>query len=168
LRGILSCVAYPIRFHASRWWFSFLWLALPRRHRTGGRNFTTSGDIGHAHGLFRPNAHSRSCFPVATAQTRPRALRVVHFKDGKVMLWTEVRVPATWPRPAPSSFASRMTDRWVAYLGTGSDGVYGIHVVNTDGTNQRLLVRANYLQTTNQRARSSPLTFPRTARRSIL
>jgi len=90
--------------------------------------------------------------PVVTEPTptsNPTVLRVVYFKGGHVMLWTEGKGSR---QLAEASFEQvRISDdgQVIAYLGynsAGNAGAYGVFAVDADGTNQRLLVGQDYLR----------------------
>jgi putative hemolysin len=74
------------------------------------------------------------------------ALRVVYFKDGQVMSWTEGRGPQSLAEASTEQLRISDDGQVVAYLGADSAGVYGLHSVNTDGTAARLLVGQETLQ----------------------
>jgi putative hemolysin len=88
--------------------------------------------------------------PVAAAmpspEPKPGRLRVVYSKGGFVTLWTEGE--GARQLAGASTELLRISDdgQVAAYLGSNSAGVYGIYVVNTDGTKQRLLVGQDYLK----------------------
>jgi hypothetical protein len=83
-----------------------------------------------------------------TAAAPATALRIVYFKNGQVMSWSE----GIGSRPLAEASAEqlRISDdgQVMAYLGTNTAGVYGLYSVNTDGTSPRLLVGQETLQST--------------------
>jgi len=80
---------------------------------------------------------------------KPTVLRVVYFKGGYVVQWTEGRGAR---QLAEANFDQvRISDdgQLIAYLGyssAGNSGPYGIFAINADGTNQRLLVGQDYVR----------------------
>jgi putative hemolysin len=83
-----------------------------------------------------------------TAAAPATALRIVYFKDGQVMSWSE----GIGSRPLAEASTEQLhisdDGQVMAYLGTNTAGVYGLYRVNTDGTSPRLLVGQETLQST--------------------
>ena len=107
---------------------------------TGKCNFS-DGSVCEEWAYFR-----EECKPGDSLVTpEPKAasistLRVVYFKDGHVMLWTEGE--GVHPLAEASTEQVRISDdgQVVAYLGTNADGNFGLYSVNADGTAERLLI----------------------------
>jgi putative hemolysin len=74
------------------------------------------------------------------------ALRIVYFKDGQVMSWTEGKGPKALAKASTEQVRISDDGQVVAYLGTDSAGSYGLYGVNADGTNPRQLVGQESLQ----------------------
>ena len=81
--------------------------------------------------------------PAAASASR---LRVVYFKDGQILSWTEGKGPQNLGKASTEQLRISDDGQVVAYLGANSDEVYGLHSVNADGTNARLLVGQESLQ----------------------
>ena len=75
--------------------------------------------------------------PAAASAAR---LRVVYFKDGQILSWTEGKGSQSLVRASTEQLRISDDGQLVAYLGTNSDGNYGLYSFNADGTNERLLV----------------------------
>jgi putative hemolysin len=89
-----------------------------------------------------------SSAPRETGAAPAGALRIVYFKDGQIMSWTERKGPQSLTKASTEQLRISDDGQVVAYLGTNSDKVYGLFSVNADGTNLRLLVGQETLQKT--------------------
>ncbi len=67
-------------------------------------------------------------------------LRVVYFKDGQVMSWTEGKGPQALTKGSTEQLRISDDGQVVAYLGTDPEGIHGLYSVNADGTKPHLLV----------------------------
>jgi putative hemolysin len=80
-----------------------------------------------------------SLVPPEPAAALAGALRIVYFKDGQIMSWTEGKGPQALTKASTEQLRISDDGQVAAYLGTDSAGSYGLYGVNTDGTNLRLL-----------------------------
>ena len=86
-----------------------------------------------------------SAQPESPAARAP-ALRIVYFKDGQVMSWTDGKGPQVLARASTEQLRISDDGQMVAYLGTNASGVYGLQGMAADGTNAHLLVGQETLQ----------------------
>jgi putative hemolysin len=93
----------------------------------------------------KPDDSFATVEPAAASAAR---LRVVYFKEGQILSWTEGKGPQSLVKASTEQLRLSDDGQVVAYLGTSSDGVQGLYSVNADGTNARLLVGQETLQKT--------------------
>ena len=94
-------------------------------------------------GECKPGDSTEMPEPVAALAA---GLRLVYFKDGHVMSWTADGLARELAEGSTESLRISDDGQMAAYLGSDANGVFGLHGVNTDGTNPRLLVPRDYLQ----------------------
>ncbi len=96
-------------------------------------------------GECKPGDSFATVEPGVTSAAR---LRVVYYKNGQIMSWTEGRGSVSLVKASTEQVRISDDGQVVAYLGTNSDGNYGLYSFNADGTNERLLVGQETLQKT--------------------
>jgi putative hemolysin len=81
-------------------------------------------------------------------ETLAAGLRLAYFKGGQIMFWTAQSGARALVKADSEQIRISEDGQVLAYLGSDSNGVFGLYGVNTDGTNPHMLVALEHLQNT--------------------